>query len=69
MLSLATNDEPVFDSAKATLWDLDVAIQTTTNPLRLEELLCANDELTVAMVYASADAGGDGSLLFGFCSG
>ena len=58
--STPTNDDPVFDSAKATLSDLSVAIQTTTNPVRLEELLGANDELTAAINYASTAAAGVG---------
>ena len=57
--STPTSDDPVFDSAKATLSDLAVAIQTTTNPVRLEELLGANDELTAAINYAAAGVGGD----------
>jgi protein phosphatase 1 regulatory subunit 37 len=40
--------------AKAILMDLAAAIQTTTHPLRLEELLQANDELTAAMAATTS---------------
>jgi protein phosphatase 1 regulatory subunit 37 len=52
--STPTVGDPVSDSAKTILLDLAAAIQATTDPLRLEELLEANDQLTAALAKTSS---------------